>query len=376
MVASKIGLVFFKTKLWTGSKNYLLHVLKSFESLDPLEQPELVAFYDNDEAKEELEDFVYPYLELVDIRLEKKRLINASKCLVTGIDYQMEEWCKRYKVRCLFPYMEPYRLQGVRTVAWCPDVKHRVMPELFEYRGVRERDQLLSKSLEYRDAIVLPAKCTLNEFNQYFKGESKAEKAVIPLVSSIYKSDIEDIKSVLKKYRIKGNYFFVSNPFRRHKNLMVVLEALKHLKKLGEECLVVFTGKEFEDEDDAYPKDIKNFANEHDLNEMVRFLGVVPRAEQIFLMKFSDAVIQPCFYEGWGAVVEDAKTLKKRALVSDIEFHREQLGDQADYFKAEDPKALADLMLESMIDPQDVAYPLFQQRRKVFMTSILEVLQG
>ena len=89
-----------------------------------------------------------------------------------------------------------------------------------------------------------------------------------------------------RRYHLRENYFLVSNQFSKHKNHQLVLDAPFTFKKVGEDALVVFTGREEDVRDPAYAQSLKDFVNENDLNEYVRFLGFIPRAEQIVLMKF------------------------------------------------------------------------------------------
>ena len=50
----------------------------------------------------------------------------------------------------------------------------------------------------------------------------------------------------------------------------------------------------------------------------------ISREDQLGLMRDSLAVVQPSLFEGWGTVVEDAKTLGVQVLCSDIEIHHEE----------------------------------------------------
>jgi hypothetical protein len=54
--------------------------------------------------------------------------------------------------------------------------------------------------------------------------------------------------------------------------------------------------------------------------------------------------VQPSLFEGWSTVVEDARVLGRRLLLSDIPVHREQNPAGAEYFEPENVEALAALM--------------------------------
>jgi hypothetical protein len=73
-------------------------------------------------------------------------------------------------------------------------------------------------------------------------------------------------------------------------------------------------------------------------------LGLIPRSDQIQLMRGATAVVQPSLFEGWSTVVEDARCLGKRLFVSDIAVHREQDPPAAVFFNPWEPEALANAL--------------------------------
>ncbi len=89
---------------------------------------------------------------------------------------------------------------------------------------------------------------------------------------------------------------------------------------------------------------MRRLAQELGLGHRARFLGFIPRRDQLGLLTGAVAVIQPSLCEGWSTTVEDAKSLGRRVLASDIAVHREQLGKTADFFGGEDAAALAALL--------------------------------
>ena len=89
---------------------------------------------------------------------------------------------------------------------------------------------------------------------------------------------------------------------------------------------------------------LREYLKKHDLLENVRILGLLPRAEQVQLMRRSVAIVQPSLFEGWSSLVEDARALGKRIYVSDIPVHREQDPQQASFFAPREPESLAELI--------------------------------
>jgi glycosyltransferase involved in cell wall biosynthesis len=81
------------------------------------------------------------------------------------------------------------------------------------------------------------------------------------------------------------------------------------------------------------------------LTTTVRFLGYIPKAHQLELIRQSIAVIQPTLFEGGpgGGAVYDAVSLGVRAIVSDIPVNREVRAEpgQITYFPPRDARSLA-----------------------------------
>jgi glycosyltransferase involved in cell wall biosynthesis len=77
-------------------------------------------------------------------------------------------------------------------------------------------------------------------------------------------------------------------------------------------------------------------------------LGVIPHDHIFHLMRQSLAVIQPSFFEGWSTTVEEAKSVGKRVILSDISVHREQNPPGAIFFDPLNPDALAQCLTQVM----------------------------
>ena len=92
------------------------------------------------------------------------------------------------------------------------------------------------------------------------------------------------------------------------------------------------------------PIDSLTFVEREALAHNVRLLGSIDYAEVLSLMRGSIAVLNPSFFEGWSSSVEEAKSMGKPVIVSDIPVHREQNHPQAHYFNPRDAAALAAMM--------------------------------
>ena len=120
---------------------------------------------------------------------------------------------------------------------------------------------------------------------------------------------------------------------------------------------------------------LKNFIADNNIEKNCKFLSIVPREEQLSLMKNAVAIIQPSRFEGWSTVVEDAKSLQTQIIVSDLEVHQEQLGDRAYYFGQENERDLTDLVAGYLNNtlPKKEIFDNYQQRLNSFGQQFLKV---
>jgi glycosyltransferase involved in cell wall biosynthesis len=93
------------------------------------------------------------------------------------------------------------------------------------------------------------------------------------------------------------------------------------------------------------------------LQDNFRFLGLVPRRHVISLMRTCAALINPSFFEGWSSTVEEARVLGVPMLLSDLAVHREQMGNAATYFKADDAEELAARLRSIALTKSPVSEP-------------------
>ena len=143
-------------------------------------------------------------------------------------------------------------------------------------------------------------------------------------------------------------YFIISNQFWVHKNHKIILETVKAFKNEFKDIIFVFTGKEFDKRNPHYTSELKNYIKENNLTQYFKFLGFIKREEQLLLMKYSIAIVQPSLFEGWSTVVEDAKALNHSIILSDIPIHREQMEHNCLFFDPLNKKVLKDKLLESI----------------------------
>jgi glycosyltransferase involved in cell wall biosynthesis len=136
----------------------------------------------------------------------------------------------------------------------------------------------------------------------------------------------------------------VSNLFAPTKNHLGIFQALKLLKAEGICPTVVCTGDLHDYRNPEFAGVILRAINQSGVAEQVRLLGIIPRWQQVQLMRHAVAVLQPSLFEGWNTSVEEAHCLGQTLILSDIPVHREQNPPGAIFFDPQTPEDLARAM--------------------------------
>ncbi|MBR0916186.1 glycosyltransferase family 4 protein [Bradyrhizobium japonicum] len=248
-----------------------------------------------------------------------------------------------------FGWKSPYP-----TVAWIPDFQHRQLPHLFSNNARRRRELGFQLQVLSGRTIILSSRSAERDCFSYYP-RTKGRTAVVKFASEPSAELLKlDPVEVLQKYDLPRTYFYVPNQFWRHKNHKIVLDALSLLAQRGVHPVVAASGGG-DPNDPVYLDQIVREAAGRGLAQQFRYLGMIPLAEVYALLRSSAALINPSRFEGWSTTVEEAKSFGVPMMLSDIDVHREQAGERASYFGADDAAALAAHL-------QDFTHPAFVVR--------------
>jgi glycosyltransferase involved in cell wall biosynthesis len=128
---------------------------------------------------------------------------------------------------------------------------------------------------------------------------------------------------VVTRYDLPQRFFLISNQVCAHKNHRTIFEAVRALRRDGAAVNVVCTGRQADYRDRGFYDRLAEWVRANGLDGAVRFLGAVPRADYVALLRQAVAVVQPSEFEGWGFAVADAKVVGKPVLASDLPVHHE-----------------------------------------------------
>jgi glycosyltransferase involved in cell wall biosynthesis len=265
----------------------------------------------------------------------------------------------------------------VPWVGWVADFQHHYLPENFSISERKKRDAIFEKMFTNCRSVIVGADSVKQDVHKLYPN-SNTSVFVVPTIANPKKEWLLDSDQVSEKYEINKKYFMVSNQFWKHKNHITLFEAFTQFSQLNFDVDLVCTGALEDYRDPQHIDALKKLLKKNKIEERVHILGLIPKLDQISLLKSAIALIQPTLFEGGpgGGSVYDAIALGKICIVSSIPINKEINHDQTYFFDPHKPKELASLMLKisEQFPVLVVDEAALQQKGKIRMELALNAL--
>jgi len=333
---------------WTGGQNYLLNllgILTKFAS----GQIQPVVFTGADCPQDELSALsVFKGVEVIRTKrftADSHRLDMACSLLL-GRDYTAAKLFKKHGIDVVFEAAQFFGSRlNIPAIAWIPDFQHRSLPEMFShfYRLKRNFGQGL-QIMAGRTVMVSSedARRTCERLYPRARGRTHTVSfAIFPRIPP----RLEDARGVARGYGLPDSFFFMPNQFWRHKNHLLVLEAMEILRDRGHSVVVAASGQPLDPIAPGHFDAVRKRVLHSGLGDSFRILGLIPREHIPALMRTCTALLNPSLFEGWSTTVEEARALGTPMILSDLPVHREQMGPDALYFDRFSARELADRLV-------------------------------
>ncbi|MBF7012789.1 glycosyltransferase family 1 protein [Novosphingobium resinovorum] len=345
----RVGFILANSASWTGGLIYLRNLIGAVMELPERKiEPVLIIAPNTPDA--DIAGFGAIELirtSLVAGRLRYKIARKASEKILRR-NILLENFLKRHRIDVLSHSGYLGMNSSVPAIAWLPDFQHVRMPEFFQQEEVAARDKGYSATARFAQAILLSSADAQKDLAQ-FAPEALANSRILRFMAGMVKPDDKRGQNFLvETYGIDRPYFYLPNQFWRHKNHALVIDALGMLAKSGTAPLVVCSGKTEDRRNPEYFEALMHHAHEVGARPYFKVLGLVPYEHLSVLSRHSVAIINPSHFEGWSTTVEEAKSMGKAILLSDIPVHREQAPERAIYVAKDDPMAMAEAMLATL----------------------------
>jgi glycosyltransferase involved in cell wall biosynthesis len=369
---------------WLGGRNYFRNLLAAIRSLPSgLLTPVLFTGRKGEDLSP-----IFPAAEIVRTSLLDRKdpawLVRKAISKITARDFLLQKLLISNGVDIL-SHSGPLRGQtSIAVVGWIPDFQHIHLPNFFSAKEQARRSYEYLELCRHCDRIVVSSKCAamdLASFSPEFAHKAEVLQFVAAPASVSTSPSLSDLTSL---YRFRTPFFLLPNQFWAHKNHAVVIKALQLLKGNRTHFTVLATGVTTDYRQPGFFSELMNMAEQCGVLDNFKVLGPIPYDHLVGLMRGTIAFINPSYFEGWSTSVEEAKSMGKLALISDIPVHHEQAPRRCLFFDPSGPASLAKAMTTAALEfdfesdkaLQAEASVEFQKRQREFGVNYHRILKN
>lgn len=239
---------------------------------------------------------------------------------------------------------------AIKSYPFLADLQYLHYPQNFSLKNLILRKINIYMCAFHSTKIIVSS----NDVKKDLKNVSKlaSKKAIVsPFVFlAPKKNEIFKYSFLKARFKIPHKYFYLPNQYWMHKNHKIVLNSLLYLKNKNKirDIFIVSTGSKAEHRNTKYFYEIEKFISDNNLYEYYKYLGTVSFKEVLTLIYHSVAVIQPSKFEGRSSTVEQAKSMGKKIILSNIKIHKEQNPMRGKYFSPDNFVQLSNLLLQTI----------------------------
>ncbi len=281
------------------------------------------------------------------LKVSKKNSMFANLSNVYFVEYSdINKAIKKLNLDIVFPH-QMYEMQNIKTpnVGYLWDCQHKYYPEFFDKKEIDTRDSYFAE--------MIKAPCVVNSMDakkdliKFFNAKDENIFS-LPFSPKLNMKYLEDNSKDIEKYNLPKRYFVMSSQFWVHKDHPTLFRAFAKLSKIPEfsDVELVCTGALNDGRRPDYINEIKELIKTLGIESKTHLLGLIPKIEQIEILKHSVAVIQTTLFEGGagGGAVWDACALGIRSIITDIPINTEVVDDLVTFFKTKDDNDLFEKM--------------------------------
>jgi len=359
----KIGLTAHDFLNWSGGIDFLWMVTDSLLSTPRAESTEFHLIIPDSGPRKTWQTIREFFKARSESRIQPREIRNAfsefgERIRVQHIDIgkaALRDTAEKLDLNILLPVTHSLGPDFPRPwLGYAYDFQHKYFPENFTAETLRARDKHFDRLLTEARAVIVNSKAAANDIAK-FVPQATARIFSLPFAPAPRPDWIQDRLGSVSRYGIRPPYFIISNQFWTHKDHATAFRAFSEIADSNPSLSLVCTGSTGGSTHAATLPPLLAFLEKAGIKNRVEILGLIPKRDQIELLKHSCALIQPTLFEGGpgGGAVYDAFSLRVPAIVSDIPINRELPTDElVTFFPAGDAVALARRMQEQLTKPR------------------------
>lgn len=301
----------------------------------------------------DIQEQVNPYLDklfyeeehLQPVTLFNRARWKAIKTVTGQFSPRLDRFLREKSIDFVYPYLsKDSSNQPYRSAECIFDFQHKYLTQFFSNQEIQDRDHWFSTIANMSSSIVLNSKSAEADFHHFFPENAHKTKVISFKTVPLPKWFEGNPEKTQKEYFLPDRFFLISNQFWQHKNHLIVFEALKLLRKESIYPIVVCTGHIYDHRRPEHSDIVLQAIHKSGIADQVRLLGLIPKFDQMQLMRRAIAVLQPSLFEGWSTLVEDSRLLGKPIILSNLPVHLEQHPPHGVFFDGNSSEDLARLL--------------------------------
>lgn len=189
---------------------------------------------------------------------------------------------------------------GIKGIVTIHDLIFLRHPEYYHWIDTKIYVRKFHQTLREADRIIAISECTKRDILYY--GDFPEDKIDVIYQSCgtrfAEKASEEQLQQVKERYHLPDRYILFVGTIEARKNALL---AVKALQQLPETLSLVIVGRET-----SYVKLIKDYIQQHQLEQRVQFLHGVPNEDLPSVYQQAEAFVYPSRYEGFGIPIIEA----------------------------------------------------------------------
>ena len=346
----RVGFVInFTHNKWLGGYNIIINLIKSINLLKnkKIEPVLIVNTKFKKKLLQQLKNVNYIKSDFFSQQSLLAKMINKFFIVFFGKSQLYDNFFKQHNISVLSHTLLPLGQNSyIKSFPWIPDFQYLHYPQNFSFKNKIMKTFNTIICSYHSTNIILSShdvKKDIKKISERALKKSKINQFVFEVPA---KKNILDINILKQKYNIPKKFFYLPNQYWIHKNHFLVLQSLKKTIIKDKSIVVISTGYADDHRSRGYFKKIEHYIEKNNLSDNYRYLGVVPYIEVMSLLFHSVAVINPSKFEGWSSSVEQAKSMGKKIILSNIGVHKEQNPHRGIYFNKNNFNKLSSILIQ------------------------------
>jgi len=257
--------------------------------------------------------------------------------------------------------------------AYLPDFQHQHLPSFFTQRERQQRDSHFRALLENSAGVFVNSGTVVADIERFYGGAARKARVLrLPQVYPDLAAALDDrAVAVRARYGLARPFLLSCSQRWLHKQHEVLVAAFaEHRARHPDSALqLVFTGERSDYRDPTYADAVDALVAQLGVSEHVRHIGLVPRADQLQLIRSARALLQASLFEGGPGAsgTLEAALLGVPVVASDIAANRELQFGQFRFFEAGNAKSLARELARFDGDDAAARAPVFDAEQIEFL---------